>query len=94
MAAYRPQSVHFSGKESNALCLQDFNGMSLECVCISLESYSHKINQMKCGIRTIRHHNKLTSTRFATTESQIATGGDLTFSPCVACRMKLKLKER
>ena len=30
---------------------------------------------------------KLTTTKLATTESQIATGGDLTFSLCVACRV-------
>ena len=39
------------------------------------------------GIRSICHHNKL-----ATTESQIAFGGDW-LSLCVACRMKLALIE-
>ena len=40
------------------------------------------------GLRSIRYHNKL-----ATTESQIATGGDLSFSLCVACRVNLTLNE-
>ena len=33
------------------------------------------------------------TTNFATSESQIAKGGDLTFSLWVACRMKLILNE-
>ena len=43
------------------------------------------------GIQSIRHHNKLATTTLAATESQIITGGDLTFSLSVACRVKLTL---
>ena len=34
-------------------------------------------------------YGQFATTKLATTESQIATGGDLTFSSCVACRVKL-----
>ena len=45
------------------------------------------------GIRSIRHHNKLATTKVTTNESQIATGGDFNFSLSVACRMKLVSNE-
>ena len=34
-------------------------------------------------------YGQFATTKLTTTESQIATSGDLTFSSCVACRVKL-----
>ena len=45
------------------------------------------------GIRSIRHHDELAIRKLPTTESQIATGGDLNFSSCVAYRVKFILNE-
>ena len=39
--------------------------------------------------RSIRHHNKLVTTKLATTQIQSATGGDLTPTLCEAYRVKL-----
>ena len=39
-------------------------------------------------------YGQFATTKLATTESQIATGGDLTFSSCVACRVKLTVNEK
>ena len=45
------------------------------------------------GLRSIRRHNKLATTKLTTTKSQITTGSDLTQTLCVACLMKLKSNE-
>ena len=39
-------------------------------------------------------YGQLATTKLATTESQIATGGDLTFSSCAACRVELAVNEK
>ena len=44
-------------------------------------------------MRSIWVSGQFDTTNFATSESQIAKGGDLTFSLWVACRMKLILNE-
>lgn len=45
------------------------------------------------GLRSIRNHNKLATTKPTTTKSQIATGSNLTQTLCVACLVKLKSNE-
>ena len=45
------------------------------------------------GLRSIRHHNKLATTKLTTTKSQITTGSNLTQTLCVACLVKLKSNE-
>lgn len=44
-------------------------------------------------LRSIRHRNKLATTKLTTTKSQITTGSDLTQTLCVACLVKLKSNE-
>ena len=49
----------------------------------------HILHTVLYGIWSIPHHSKLTAEKLASTESQFATSGDLTFSLRVACGMNL-----
>ena len=49
----------------------------------------HILHTVLYGIWSIHHHSKLTAEKLASTESQVATSGDLTFSLHVACGMNL-----
>ena len=49
----------------------------------------HILHTVLYGIWSIHHHSKLTTEKFASTESQFATSGDLTFSLHVVCGMNL-----
>ena len=49
----------------------------------------HILHTVLYGIWSIHHHSKLTAEKLASTESQVATSGDLTFSLHVVCGMNL-----
>ena len=49
----------------------------------------HILHTVLYGIWSIHHHSKLTAKKLASTESQVATSGNLTFSLHVACGMNL-----
>ena len=49
----------------------------------------HILHTVLYGIWSIHHHSKLTAEKLASTESQVAISGDLTFSLHVACGMNL-----
>ena len=49
----------------------------------------HILHTVLYGIWSIHHHSKLAAEKLASTESQVAISGDLTFSLHVACGMNL-----
>ena len=49
----------------------------------------HILHTVLYGIWSIHHHSKLTTEKLTSTESQVTTSGDLTFSLHVACGMNL-----
>ena len=49
----------------------------------------HILHTVLYGIWSIHHHSKLTAEKLASTESQVAISGDLTFSLRVVCGMNL-----
>ena len=49
----------------------------------------HILHTVLYGIWSIHHHRKLTAEKLASTESQVAISGDLTFWLHVACDMNL-----
>ena len=56
------------------------------------DSFSHAYFHV---LRSIRHHNKLATTKLTTTKSQITTGSDLTQTLCsLSCETKIKWKLR
>ena len=49
----------------------------------------HILHTVLYGIWSIHHHSKLAAEKLASTESQVAISGDLTFSLHVVCGMNL-----
>ena len=60
---------------------------------LTTQNLSSGKKQLHMGLWSIQHHNKLATIKLVTTEIQIVTSGDLTFSLCVACHVKLTLNE-
>ena len=77
-----PRPLLFSCTFTSRFCLLFVSCVKVHFLLLS----SIHLSTHSSGFRSTRHHNKL-----ATTEGQIATGGDLTQTLFVASRMKLIL---